>query len=127
MPKPVKPELTELLIASLCSKMQITGSLTTALLTCGLTRATYDEWAREAARGKGDPLSGRLVAAVASAEGEIKLVREHQLSQVFDKDWRALAWWLERRYPEEYGQKAKEPKPSGREDHDDIEALIRGE
>ena len=41
---------------------------------------------------------------------EVKLMREHLLTKHFEKNWQALAWWLERKYPDEYAQ--RKPKPA---------------
>jgi hypothetical protein len=100
-----KPELTDRLIAEFVNKLRISGSVDTALKTCGISRETYDRLVDAVAVGGGGDLQGRrLVEEAASAEGETKLIREHQLSQYFEKDWRALAWWLEHKYPGEYGR-----------------------
>ena len=41
----------------------------------------------------------------AEAKAAIRLVG--QILEAGDKDWRALAWWLERRFPEEWGRKSR--------------------
>ncbi|WP_180542189.1 hypothetical protein [Nevskia soli] len=115
------PPLTERLIAEICSKMQISGSLDTGLATCGVPRETYDGWIEAAQRGS-DPLAVKLIEAIASAESEVKMLREHQLTKYFETDWRALGWWLERKYPGEYGVKAK----AGGSPEDDLDGLLRG-
>ncbi len=116
-----KPELTDRLIAEFVNKLRISGSVDTALKTCGISRETYDRLvdAVAAADGGGSDLLGRrLVEEAASAEGETKLIREHQLSQYFEKDWRALAWWLEHKYPGEYG------RPEAPKSESDFDALL---
>lgn len=112
--------LSERLIAEICSKMRISGSLETGLATCGVSEHQYQLWLEA-----GGPLAARLEAEIASAEGELKMVREHQLTGYFEKDWRALAWWLERKYPREYGPKARD-KEKGKEasDADALDELL---
>lgn len=112
-------KLTERLIAEICSKTRIAGSLETGLATCGVSREQYDAWQEE-----DDPLVARLLSEIASAEAEMKMVREHQLSNYFEKDWRALAWWLERKYPNEYANKPNSFKlPETNDDDDGLSAL----
>jgi hypothetical protein len=42
---------------------------------------------------------------VREAEAKAVIRAVGLILQAGDKDWRALAWWLERRYPEEWGRK----------------------
>jgi hypothetical protein len=119
-----KPKLTEHVIAEIVGKMRIAGSLDTGLVTCGIMRPTYDTWVEEYRDGEAEPLVVKLIEAIALAEAELKMVREHQLAGYFEKNWQALAWWLERKYPGEYGPKAKDPGKQDREDDEDLDVLL---
>lgn len=101
--------LNDKLIADFCLNLRITGSVETAIAKSGIGRASYYRWKRKIQQGGGTELEQRFVQAVDQAEGEVKLAREHQLSKHFDKKWRAIAWWLERKYPDEYGRRRKMP------------------
>lgn len=43
-------------------------------------------------------------AAVAAAEGEAAMAALQQINDATARDWRAAAWLLERRYPNDYGR-----------------------
>ena len=60
----------------------------------GITPDTFAAWRRA------DPhLRDDVIAAAAAAEfAAVKVIWDEV------EDWRAAAWWLERRYPEEYGR-----------------------
>lgn len=102
--EPATPRgLTEHVVAEVASKVRIGGSLRTALMAAGIAWERYQEWCEDALAGNAAPLVEKFLEAVLEAEAEVKLLREHQLSKHFDAHWQAAAWWLERRYPNEYG------------------------
>ncbi len=103
--------LTDVLIAEFCSKLRISGSIETAIKTTGIGRESYYGWARAVRAGGGNKMQKRFMAAVDEAEGETKLMREHMLSKHFEKSWQSIAWFLERRFPLEYGQQQRSPLP----------------
>jgi hypothetical protein len=103
--------INDFLIADFCSKLRISGSIETAIKASGVGRETYYGWARKVRDGAGSKLQKRFMKAVEEAEAETKMIREHMLSKHFDKNWQCLAWWLERRYSNEYGQRRPLPLP----------------
>jgi transposase-like protein len=107
MPRP--SVLTEALTKDFCSKLRISGSIETAIKTTGIGRETYYGWARQVREGGGSAPVRKFMRAVEQAEGEIKLIRELALSKHFDKQWASLAWWLERKFSQEYGQRRPPP------------------
>src|ERR1035438_10653832 len=103
--------LSDELIADFCSKLRISGSIETAIKASGIGRESYYGWARKVREGRGNKMQKRFMRAVDDAEGETKLMREHMLTKFFDKSWQSLAWWLERKYSHEYGQRSPVPLP----------------
>jgi MacB-like periplasmic core domain len=101
--------INEALIAKFCSHLRISGSIETAIKATGIARESYYGWARKVRQDGGTKLERMFMAAVDQAEGETKLIHEHMLAQHFEKSWRAIAWWLERKYPEEYGLRRPSP------------------
>jgi hypothetical protein len=111
--------LTDAFTADFCSKLRVCGSIETAIKASGCGRESYYGWARDVRNGEGSEEARKFIAAVELAEGEVKLLREHKLSKHFDKNWQALAWWLERKYSHEYGQ--RHPAALA-----DIDAVVEG-
>ena len=117
------PELNDRLIAEIVAKIRITGSVETGLLTNGVDPEEFYAWRENWRDGTADPPAARLCEAVLEAEGDVKMLREHQLNSHFEKNWQALAWWLERRYPREYGPRAKENEQA-RRPVDDVSQML---
>jgi len=101
--------LNDPLIAKFCDAVQLSGSIESAITLSGIGRSTYYRWRGKVRAGGGNKLQRRFSQAVDKGEGQIKMMREHQLSKHFEKDWRAIAWWLERKCPNEYGRRRPAP------------------
>ena len=99
------------LITRFCYVIRVSGSIQTAIMATGIGRDRYDRWAREVRERRASKAKVKFIRAVEQAEGHMKALREHQLSLHFDKHWKAIAWWLERKYPDEYGRRRRLPLP----------------
>jgi 16S rRNA C967 or C1407 C5-methylase (RsmB/RsmF family) len=104
-----RSKIDDRFIATFCSHLRISGSVETAIKKVGIGRETFYGWVRAVKSGRGTQWQKRFFREVEEAESEVKLMREHMLTKHFDKNWVALAWWLERKYPNEYGQRKQLP------------------
>lgn len=111
--------ITDELIADFCAKVRVTGSIETAIKITGIGRETYYGWSRRVRGGEGNTLERKFINAVEKAEGEIKMIREIALTKHFDRNWQALAWWLERKFSPEYGQRHPPPLVDDSDKEDD--------
>jgi hypothetical protein len=102
-------KLTGVLIENFCSVLRTTGSIETAIKHTGISRASYFGWKRAVRQGGGTKLQAKLFAAVDRVEGERKSLVEWMLFKQMEKHWRPCAWWLERKYPNEYGRRRPQP------------------
>lgn len=100
--------LNEALITEFCKIVVVSSSIETAIKITGIGRETYYGWARKVHAGAGSALQKKFIVAVDKAEGQIKLLYEQRLMTVA-KNWQRYAWWLERRHPNEYGQRYPAP------------------
>jgi transposase len=64
----------------------------------GITYETFNEWR------KADP---QFSEAIARVEYEAALSRLNMIAAAARDDWKAAAWWLERRFPESYGRQVR--------------------
>jgi hypothetical protein len=103
--------INDTLITRFCSVIRVSGSIQTAIMATGIGRDSYDRWAREVRERRASKAKVKFIRAAEQAEADIKTLREHQLSLHFDKNWKAVAWWLERKYPDEYGRRRRLPLP----------------
>ena len=95
------PEITE----KICQALRIGGPLHTAGAYAGIGHATFDNWLREGRRG--NPLYAEFIEAIelALAEGQMRDLA--RIDHAGDKDWRSLAWKLERRFPNDFADASK--------------------
>ena len=110
--------ITDSLIERFGSIVRSSHSIKKAIEETGIGRESYYRWKRRVSNGDGTLLETRFIGEVNKAEGEvrkaqgeIKMLYEYKLSQHFDKNWKALAWWLSRKYPNEYGKRRPPPLP----------------
>jgi hypothetical protein len=91
--------------------VRVSGSIETAIKESGVGRETYFRWKRRVSTDKGTALERRFILAVNEAERMTKLMLESKMDKAFDKNWRLIAAWLARRYPDEYGRRRPPPLP----------------
>lgn len=73
----------------------------------GIAESTFYRWLQEGEKAK-HGLKREFFEAIKKAEAEA-IARNVALIQksAQEGNWQAAAWWLERRYPEEWGRKDK--------------------
>jgi hypothetical protein len=94
---------SDALAEQLCNLISAGVPIRVASRSLGIARSTLYEW-RDAGRRGLDPyvvFESKLERALSRAETSLTL----NLVRAAQKDWRAAAWWLERRHPERYGAK----------------------
>ena len=71
----------------------------------GISLKTFNRWiSRSRDPEETDPRYSRFGAAVLVAELEAEETITGHLIAATEKNWRAAAWWLERRFPERWGR-----------------------
>ncbi len=83
----------------------MSGSIETAIKITGMSRETFYRWRRRVRDGRANPAQTSFIHAVEAACSNPKLRCEELLTKHGKKDWRAIAWWLARKYPNEYGRR----------------------
>lgn len=101
--------ITDQLLQSFCHYVQISGSIETAIRLTGIGRATYYRWQREERDGCASLWETEFIQAVETTCADTKMRCEQLLWKHMQKHWRAIAWWLERKYPNEYGRRRRLP------------------
>jgi transposase len=96
--------LTDEVQERLVQLIEAGNTATVAAVSLGIGESTYYEWMRRGRKEKRGQFRRFYNAVkVARARGEIRL--NSLLSLAAEKDWRAAAFYLERRNPKEWGQK----------------------
>lgn len=102
-------QITDQLLQSFCHYAEISGSIETAILATGIGRATYYRWQRKVRDGCASLSETKFIRAAEAACADTKMRYEQKLLKHGEKHWRVNAWWLERRYPNEYGRRRRLP------------------
>lgn len=102
MPRPTKltPDLTDKLVRAI----KAGNRLDVAARYAGISETTYHRWMQEGETAKSGAkrefwetvMEARAIAEVSAVSVILSAARSGS--------WRAAAWWLERRYPQEYGR-----------------------
>ena len=95
------PETTK----TICDKIQQGITAKEASITSGITEQTFYNWIQKGKEAK----SGKyfeFFESIKKAEAELKASYEKIVKDAGEKTWTAAAWYLERKYPDEYGKKA---------------------
>ncbi|MFC1639820.1 hypothetical protein ACFL3B_03540, partial [Gemmatimonadota bacterium] len=104
-PTKLTPELAETIVEAIRGG----NYAQVAAATAGISEMTFYSWLK---RGTDEPDSiyGEFAEAVLTASGEAeqeKLDRLRREVQADDGDWKAAAWWLERRFPKRWGKQQR--------------------
>jgi hypothetical protein len=103
--------INDRLIKEFCSLLERGATIRTAIQKTGIGYESYYRWERNVRQDRGTPLECRFIDAVNLVLGLEKLRRERALLEYMDQSWRCAAWWLERRYSDEYGKRLPLPNP----------------
>lgn len=93
MARPTK--LTKATIELVCEAIELGATYELAAKYAGISYQTFNEW------HKSKPVFSE---ALERAEGRAALKWLSKIEQQAQDDWRAAAWKLERRYPQQYGK-----------------------
>lgn len=96
MARPTK--LTDEVEKAICDAIKEGATYAAASEAAGIAYATFNEWMKDAR-----PRFVKFSEAVRQANGEARTELIKQIRSHGRKDWRALAWILERRFRDEYG------------------------
>lgn len=111
-------KLTPKLIAALEREIRIGLPYKTACALCGLSFETFNEWRKgnfpeQASEKICREFSDRIKIAEAEAQKVMLLAVRHASVSARPGQWQAAAWFLERRYPDEYGKRTEISGPNG--------------
>lgn len=103
-----KSKLTPQLINDAVKLLKGGSYISTVCEFIGIDTSTWYRWIREGKKAK-TGIKNHFYHAIkkAEAEAEIRMVTEIQKIAEENKTWQALAWMLERKYPERWGRKDK--------------------
>lgn len=105
MARPTK--LTEARAEEIVEKIRNGNFAVVSAVSCGITEQTYYNWLN---RGQAELAAGEstiyaeFFESVKEAEAEAEVTTLREMNR--DDKWQRRAWWLERRFPKRWGQKA---------------------
>ncbi|HEY7119665.1 MAG TPA: hypothetical protein VH475_23950 [Tepidisphaeraceae bacterium] len=105
MARPTK--LTPQVHAILVDAVRRGASYALAASAAGIHAVTFEQW-RAAGKLATQGRAYELVLAIQQAEAEAALMRLDRLRVAGEEHWQADAWWLERRFPQDFGRRITE-------------------
>lgn len=102
-PTKLTPEVQDRLLAAI----RAGNYLDTSAAHAGIHRDTLHAWMRDGANAKSPELQ-EFSDAVQKAIGDAESMHVARIAAASSKQWQAAAWWLERRYPDRWGQKLRQ-------------------
>ena len=117
-PTDCTPELT----AALCAELRLGMSIRAACQHVGIDDSTYRKWMMRGADGEEPFVTFRTEATRAKADGIRALVAT--VRKAAQDDWRAAAWILERREPDDWSRRTEITGASGGPVQVDMTALV---
>ena len=104
MPRPTK--LTRKRLDMICATLSAGGTRKAAAALAGVGETTFHDWMRRARDDdQATPLQLELLTAVERAEATATMRAVATIDESIDKgDWKAAAWWLERRRRQDWGR-----------------------
>ncbi len=114
--------LTPALQRQICDSVRSGNWLETAAQAAGIDRDTLFSWKRkgrtDVEEGRTSSIYAEFVNPIARAEAECEAAGLARIRGAAERDWRAAAWYLERRHPERWTLnqtvKVEEAKMDGR-------------
>lgn len=105
-PTDCTPEVT----AAVCEQLREGLSISSACAAAGIDRSTYHRWI---ARGDEGPPFSDFRAETTRARHDGNRVLERTIRSAALDDWRAAAWMLERKAPEDWSKRTEISGPDG--------------
>ena len=96
-----RPKLTKELVKKAIALKSDGMSDKDICIACDVSQSAFYRWQEDG--GKSD-LQRELVEGLKKAESNYKGALLRSIKEQGEKDWRALCWLLERKYPEEYSR-----------------------
>jgi transposase-like protein len=107
------PKLDNEKIEKFCDLIIQGRSFAKAAIMIGVSPSTLQRWLKRGRNEQDGSMYRKLVDMVDEATelSEFELRHRVSLAGQDSKNWRALAWMLERRFPEKYGKQSQHDKP----------------
>lgn len=99
-----KTILNEELQTKLCDYIKVGVPIRDACHAVGIAESMFYLWQQKGLENKGRPYV-LFVKAVEKAKSQSKIRSIVRIDKAANDDWRADAWLLERRFPEEFGKR----------------------
>lgn len=104
-PEKITPEIIKLI----CEDIARGFSYDRAAVNNGISASTFFRWTRKGTQPGAEQIYKTLVTEVKEASdfSEAEALQLVRSAALVDRNWKAAAWFLERRFPESYEKKQK--------------------
>jgi transposase len=98
-----RTKLTPECQAAIIAALRVGAPIYVAAMHGGIGKSAFNNWME---RGrKGDEKYAEFLAAIEKAQADAIIHKLSKIHRASDDEWTAAAWWLERKYPEEFGRR----------------------
>jgi transposase-like protein len=111
------------LIESLCEDIAQGFSYEKAALNNGIAASTFFKWMQLGRKPDAEEIYSHLVKRVAEASdfSEAEALQLIRSAATLGRNWKATAWYLEKRFPEKYGRRINSKIINDEQSSDDVE------
>ncbi len=97
-----KSKYTTALVKEICGYIEEGSNAREACMLVDISHDTFYRWKTD---------KSEFSDAIENAEAKCKLFHIRNIKKASNKNWRASAWWLEHRYPQDFSVHRPIPKP----------------
>jgi hypothetical protein len=105
---PTLPDIPAAALKTILAEVKKGMAQPHACAVAGVALRTFERYCHVARRAAEDMPGWRFWRDLKIAEGKAISLQAGRIVKAGAKTWQAAAWWLERRYPEEYGSDRRE-------------------
>lgn len=124
-------KLNREMIAEIANYIELGFTIKDTCEAVGIEQSTFFNWKNQGKRDKENGIKSEFLEfleSIKKGKHKIKQLMLSKIVQAADENWNAAAWWLERKYPENYSLRPElrktKTKNKGKQVESDVDEII---